>query len=207
MIKAALKCRFAQDPSFARQSKPEQRNGTCRQARSSAKFWNMRFFGSNPISGVLADHVLTADSPVFEHDAKEQETLAGPVDTQISGEKLAQKSKSLFLKHQSYLPEDAKLWHHRHKGTGVCVNHPFGRCARGVPSSTTRHSAPIGTSAETDCRGGSVKCLNLAQERPKPAAALLFQRKHLECLRHMFSLGSGRKADTARWIFADFVER
>lgn len=94
---------------------------------TSATEWNMpasavvrqvlehAFFGSNPISGVLADHVLTAESPVFERDPKEQETLAEPVDTQKSGETLAQKSKTLFLRHQSYLPEDVMMWHHRHK--------------------------------------------------------------------------------------------
>lgn len=94
----------------------------------TAKEWNMpasavvrqvlehAFFGSNPISGVLSDHVLTADSPVFECKRKEQEALAEPVETKKSGEKLAQKSKTTFLKHQSYLPEDATMWQHRHKG-------------------------------------------------------------------------------------------
>jgi hypothetical protein len=94
----------------------------------SATEWNMpasavvrqvlehAFFGSSPISGVLADHVLTADSPVFERERKDQEKLAEPVNTQKSGEKLAQKSRSLFLKYQSYLPEDATVWHHSYKG-------------------------------------------------------------------------------------------
>ncbi|MCP4317931.1 MAG: hypothetical protein GY789_18390 [Hyphomicrobiales bacterium] len=74
------------------------------------------FFGPDPISGVLADHVLTVDSPVFERDPKEQKTLADPVDTQKTVEKLAQKARALFLKHQSYLPEDATMWRHRYKG-------------------------------------------------------------------------------------------
>lgn len=94
----------------------------------SASEWNMpasavvrqvlehAFFGPDPISGVMADHALTAHSPVFEHDPKQQKTLAEPVNTAKSGDRLAQKSKALFLKHQSYLPDDATMWHHSHKG-------------------------------------------------------------------------------------------
>ncbi|MEM1198154.1 MAG: hypothetical protein AAGI06_02485 [Pseudomonadota bacterium] len=94
----------------------------------SATEWNMpssavvrqvlehAFFGPDPISGVMANHVLAAESPVFEHDTKQQQSLAEPVNTARSGEKLAQKSKALFLKHQSYLPDDATMWHHSHKG-------------------------------------------------------------------------------------------
>ncbi len=93
----------------------------------SAKEWNMpasavvrqvlehAFFGPDPISGVLADHALTADSPVFERDPEEQATLASRVDTRKSEDKLAQKTKARFLKHQSYLPEDVALWHHHFK--------------------------------------------------------------------------------------------
>lgn len=94
----------------------------------SAAEWNMpasavvrqvlehSFFGPDPISGVMSAHVLSAESPVFEHDAKAQESLAGPVNTAQPGEKLAQKTRALFLKHQSYLPDDATMWHHSHKG-------------------------------------------------------------------------------------------
>jgi hypothetical protein len=94
----------------------------------SAAAWNMpasavvrqileqAFFGPDPLSGVMADHVMTVDSPVLEGDTKEQKKLAGPVDTRKTVDKLAKKTRALFLKHQSYLPDDASMWHHSYKG-------------------------------------------------------------------------------------------